>query len=1182
MKNIYVLLIISCQFILVNRIKASDGKAHTNGSAGCADTAFKAEVSQWIKSIKGIRFIENKGQMADMQGKAVNSVLFKADGGGVDMYITTNGLSYVFTKMEKHKKTDVTALRYKAHGDNDSISEQYCRADMELAGADIRKENIIKEGESGDRADYYLGGICPNGIKDVHSYEKITIQNIYPGIDWVLYTGEKGLKYNFIIHPGADPSLIRLKYKWTDKPELEKDGSLRISTPMGNIAEGVPISYIGDKQNEIKTSYAIENNEIRFAIGKYNTNETLIIDPTLVWTTYYGGNGTCEILAIHDDGTSVWVTGEPTTTNLPTVNPGGGAYFQGIAAGWGNVLIMQFTTAGVLKWATYYGGTGGDEGWGIYSDGTNVWVTGESGSPNFPTLNPGGGAYYQAVNGSNGGGNAFILQFTTSGVLKWATLYGGTGDDAGYSIQSDGTNVWVTGWVSSTGFPTLNPGGGAYYQAANGGSENVFILQFNTLGVLKWATYYGGNGVNGDFGTSIYSDGTNVWVTGTTASANFPILNPGGGAYYQPIIGSTTDGTAFILQFTTTGIRKWATYYGGTGGGGWGDAGNSIFSDGTKVWVTGYTASANFPTQNLAGAYNQSVIGGRINAFILQFNTSGVCNWATYYGGNTIDKGYTIQNDGTSVWVCGSTQSSNFPTYNPGGCANFYQNTIGTISGGGTGEDVFLLQFNTSGVPKWATYYGVDGEDDGSYASSDGTNLFVTGDNMNQGYPVLNPGGGAYYSATTGSLEAPFFGEFCIPCSEPPTAITSSIPTGCNGATGSATVNASGNITPYTYLWKPGNQTTATITGLSAGNYTLTITGANGCGTDTAYATVSQPPGIYPSLSVRTNNPSICAGSSVILFATGSNITNGYTWQPGALSGDSVAVTPTVTSTYTVTGSNACGTADTTITINVTPLPVPAFNADIIAGCSPLCIQFHNMSAISSGKISSYGWDYGNRDSSNTQNPIYCYLHPGIYSVKITATSDSGCSATLVKQNYITVYTNPSAGFTISPQPTTFLEPTIQFTNNSTDAYGLAEWNWSFGDGSDSSSQTQNTSHTYHDTGTYCPTLLVTNIHGCVDSVINCLVIDPIFTLYIPSAFTPNGERNNQVFEAKGNDVKSFEMYIFDRWGMELFHSTAINNGWDGTFKNTICQEDAYVYVITAYDSNNNKHSYTGTVNLLK
>jgi len=405
----------------------------------------------------------------------------------------------------------------------------------------------------------------------------------------------------------------------------------------------------------------------------------------------------------------------------------------------------------------------------------------------------------------------------------------------------------------------------------------------------------------------------------------------------------------------------------------------------------------------------------------------------------------------------------------------------------------------------------------------------------------------------------------------------------CYGdADGSATVNASGGTYTYTYSWTTvPAQTTAVATGLSAGYYTLTVTDENGC-TATTATTITQP---ATTFKVNIPGPStICGGSIVTLTANPIGGTNPYVyaWSSGLTSvTNTVSFTPQGSQNYAVivTDANGC-TASAAVSVN--PLPEISFAANPPSGCAPMCVQLRDLTTISGSRIAQYVWTFGNGDSSHAQSPVYCYPSTGIYSVGLTVTSDSGCSATLKKDNYITVYSNPVARFTASPQPTTILNPTIQFTDASTDAYGIAEWNWTFGDGSDSASHNRNPDYTYRDTGRYCPTLAVMNIHGCTDTITNCLVINPMFTLYIPSAFTPNANGLNNVFEAKGSYIRSFEMYIFDRWGVELFHSTDINNGWNGTLKNITCQEDAYVYVITVYDNENTKHSYTGTVNLLK
>ncbi len=620
-------------------------------SSKVSDPALESKVKGWMKSTGGLRFTENKGQMTDLQGNAVSSLLFKASAGGTDMYITTSGLSYVFTKTEKQvmpQLSSSTTLRGRnMHGENESTTMQYCRADMELVGADIRKENIIKENESEDRTDYYLAH-CSDGVLNVHSYEKITVKNIYPGIDWVLYrknqdsqlrikdlgigredfknTGE--LKYDFIVHPGADPSLIRLRYKWADKPILQRDGSVKISTPMGDILEGTPVSFGREKEQKINTRYSLKGDEIKFVFGNYNKENTLTIDPSLVWATYYDGmNNLEETRSMDLRGTSIWITGDVWSVGFPMLNPQGGAYFQGtFGGGTSDAMILQFSTCGQLIWATYYGGSSDEQGNSISSDGVNVWVTGFTTSSDFPTKFSVGTFQQPALKGAQ---NAFILQFSCSNDnLVWASYYGGSGTDYSNSINSDGTNVWVTGRTSSTNLP-LQIFGGAYNQAPIGG---IFILRFNcSNSSLLWATYYGTSNTY-EGGNAINSDGTNVWVTGFTFSAGFPLQNLPG-AYNQSTLGGIA-GNAFILQFScTTSARIWATYFGGSGSAWDGDQGTSIFSDGVNVWVTGNTSSSDFPIKTFPGAYNQSVYNGGAsgsNAFILQFACSGSSLiWAT-------------------------------------------------------------------------------------------------------------------------------------------------------------------------------------------------------------------------------------------------------------------------------------------------------------------------------------------------------------------------------------------------------------------------------------------------------------------------------------------------------------------------------------------------------------------------
>ena len=429
----------------------------------------------------------------------------------------------------------------------------------------------------------------------------------------------------------------------------------------------------------------------------------------------------------------------------------------------------------------------------------------------------------------------------------------------------------------------------------------------------------------------------------------------------------------------------------------------------------------------------------------------------------------------------------------------------------------------------------------------------------------------------------------CI--TEPQQLIISPIPpqTICIGQTATITPIVNGDTLPYTYAWSDGSTTSSVNESpILNQSYTLVVTDANGCISAPATVTIT----VNPPLSVVMGAPPFtCPGGTVSISATasGGDGSYNYTWNPGALSGPSVNVTPASTTEYTVVVTDNCGTPAITDSVLVTlyPLPVVSFSALDSAGCYPFCTTFSDRTTIASGSISYWLWNFGNGigDTMNVQNPNKCFPTPGKYTVTLTTTSDKGCVSTQSVNNMVTSYNHPTAQFTESPQPTTILDPVIYFKDKSIDNYGLASWDWTtFGDQTDSTSSSSNPVHTYQDTGTYCASLIVTNIHGCVDSTVNCVIIGPQFVLYIPDAFTPNGNGLNDIFQPKGQFVTTFTMYIFNRWGEIIYTTNDINKGWDGAINNTgpLCQEDTYIYVINATDSKRKQYNYTGRVSLLK
>ena len=368
-----------------------------------------------------------------------------------------------------------------------------------------------------------------------------------------------------------------------------------------------------------------------------------------------------------------------------------------------------------------------------------------------------------------------------------------------------------------------------------------------------------------------------------------------------------------------------------------------------------------------------------------------------------------------------------------------------------------------------------------------------------------------------------------------PTVTVSGLDSICYGNSDYLCATVTGGSGAYTYSWAPGGGTSSctTVYPTLTTTYTLVVTDANGCAAiGLLTVAVSQPPTIFVSPS-RT---SICAGLSVTMIATATNDTGSITWQPGNLTGPAITVSPSATTTYTVSASNLCGVANATATIYLNTTPPVSFSSDLSAGCSPLCIQFRNLTT---GNNNSWIWTFGDGDTTYAENPIYCYWDSGHYNISLTVISDSGCSSTLYIPNMIKVYGHPKAAFTLSPQPASILAPTIQFTDHSTDVDSIRYWWWNFGD--NTTDTVQNPSHTYHDTGTFCARLIVMNIHGCIDSVTNCLYIGnetPGVYLYPTIG---NGNFTLKWFE-NNSPAPPVTIRIVDVLGQEVYNNQLVSN----------------------------------------
>jgi gliding motility-associated-like protein len=421
--------------------------------------------------------------------------------------------------------------------------------------------------------------------------------------------------------------------------------------------------------------------------------------------------------------------------------------------------------------------------------------------------------------------------------------------------------------------------------------------------------------------------------------------------------------------------------------------------------------------------------------------------------------------------------------------------------------------------------------------------------------------------------------------------VSSASTTICISNTTTLTANQAGGTQGYTTLWNNVAGTpTNVVSPITTTTYTVKVVDAKGCKDSNTVTVFVRNPLSFFAVSRDTAK---CNGFSTNLNATGKGGDNSftYTWHFGtdSIISQNIVVTPSVTTIYTLTLTDGCGTspsADTTVKITINPLPHIAFTSNKQNGCYPLCVQFANTTTISpipAADTIKYSWSDG-KHISNAINPSWCYNAAGVFTVSLTATSGKGCVSDTSIPKMITVYNHPKAQFYTSPVNPTILDPTIQFTDASyAPSSSITNIFWqTFGDGTDSTSILPKPVHTYRDTGTYCITLIATNTYGCKDTNTECIFIKPYFTLYIPNAFSPNGDGDNDIFTAVGDYIFDFDMKIFDRWGGLIYHSTHVNNGWNGSMQGRAAIEDVYVYVISATDYHNKSYSYKGTVTLIK
>ncbi|HLG04056.1 MAG TPA: PKD domain-containing protein [Bacteroidia bacterium] len=401
----------------------------------------------------------------------------------------------------------------------------------------------------------------------------------------------------------------------------------------------------------------------------------------------------------------------------------------------------------------------------------------------------------------------------------------------------------------------------------------------------------------------------------------------------------------------------------------------------------------------------------------------------------------------------------------------------------------------------------------------------------------------------------------------------------CIGQSTTLAASASGGTPGYTYNWSAGSPSVSPSTTTT---YSVTVTDANGCSSAIAPITVN----VFPPLNVvASGGGTTCLGSTVTLTAQATGGNGGpysYNWVNMGTTSQDLSVAPTTSGQYTVTASDGCTSQSAVANANVfvpTP-PNVTLSTSSGEGCINMCSQFTSNAPAGS----TFLWHFGDGGTSTASDPVHCYAQQGNYSVTLEVTDTNNCTYSFIAPGMVIVHANPVADFTLGPQPTTILEPLICFTDLSSP--DVTSWYWNFGDPHDlTTDSTTNTCHVYADTGRYCVDLVVTNQYGCFNTVEYCLEIQPYYGIYVPNAFTPNGDGLNDNFLPSMYNIQedTYELQIFDRWGNLIYKTDNVAQGWDGRVKNKteIAMQDVYVWKINVKDFSGSAHQLIGHVTLI-
>jgi gliding motility-associated-like protein len=1091
---------------------------------------------------------------------------------------------------------------------------------------------------------YFIGNDPGKWASQCKVYQGVTYHDLYPGIDIRYYTNNGQLKYDLIIHPGADVSRIRMRYEGVNRLSKKKE-QLIASTSVGDVTSLAPYSYTFDPQRgraDLRCRYVIrDSNTVSFDVQEHDPGATLIIDPTLVFSTFTGSKASNWGFTATPGpdgsffaGGIVFGSAFPFNTGQLQPQYGGDPF---------DVGVIKFTPNGATKvYAAYLGGSSSETPHSMIADAQgNLVVLGRTYSTNFP---------FKTTAGSGGGADIFVAKINAAGTnLIGCLRVGGDGDD-GVNIEDqlknhnesanslirnygddsrsevilDGSNnILVAASTQSSApqgsvgaFPIVGP---VFQPNFGGGLQDAVVMKIDpNCTNLIWSSFFGGTGPDGAFVLKQNPLTGDIFIAGATASTDLPGDKTG---VIQPAFaGGICDG--FIAQISADGTTLKKTTYLGTGEG---EAIYGIQFDRLGFPYVMGTTNGVWPVMNAA----YSIPGARqfvsklkpdLSGYVYS-TTFGTASNATHGLPNIspvaflVDRCQNVYVSGWGGWIIGG---ENDP-YGLAGTAGMpvTPNAIKPVS---DNRDFYfiVIQKNASAL-LYGTFFGqTDNDKSISEHVDGGTSRYDQNGVIYQGICANCNGGASSPFPTTVGVWAPINGAGGNGCNEAAVKIAfnfAGVAAGLRVSANGRQDDTSGCVplvadlrdtirNAKSYIWNFGDGGPDTATTAYEVQHTYNLPGvytimlvaidSNSCNiSDTTYRHVIARTDKAPVDFAYAKDQHQPCTSLTYDFTNLSTAPPGKPFGPNSFIwnfGDGTPQLPDgptpLTHSFQTPGTYIINLfmVDTSYcnypdTASKTLRVSPLAKAQFVTPATGCAPDSAVFNNTSLGGLS-FTWNFGDGSPPDTAiNPIHLYPNPGTYTVSLLELDSTTCNQRDSTTFTIVISGKPTSGFTYSPETPVANTPFV-FTNGSV---GASTYKWLFGDGDSAVRTTMDTvQHIYNQTDTFSVCLLATNTSGCTDTACRRIsaLINPL--LDVPNAFTPGRFGANSVVKVMGFGITHMDFRIYNRWGRLVFQSTDPNVGWDGYYQGKMQAMDVYAYTLEA-DFSNGKHvTRKGDITLIR